>query len=120
MVQPYSDDLREAAIARVEAGESCRAVARDLRVAASSVIKWVQLYRATGSVTPRKMGGHVPPKIRGSHEEWLRARITNDSDFTLRGLVAELDERGLKVDYRTVWKFVHAQGLSHKKNRNSG
>jgi putative transposase len=31
--------------------------------------------------------------------------------ITLRGLVAELS-RGLKVDYRSVWKFVHAETLS--------
>src|SRR5258708_7030403 len=37
--------------------------------------------------------------------------------FTLRGLVAELAERGLKVDYRAVWNFVHAEKLSFKKNR---
>jgi len=39
------------------------------------------------------------------------------SDFTLRGLVAELAGRGLKVDYRSVWEFVHAEKLSFKKNR---
>jgi putative transposase len=37
--------------------------------------------------------------------------------FTLRGLVAELAERGLKVDYRVVWAFVHAEKLNHKKRR---
>jgi hypothetical protein len=35
--------------------------------------------------------------------------------FTLRGLVAELAERGLDVDDRTVWNFVHREGLSFKK-----
>ena len=36
----------------------------------------------------------------------------------MRGLVAELGaERGLKVDYRTVWEFVHAEKLSYKKRR---
>jgi len=25
-------------------------------------------------------------------------------------------ERGLKVDYRSVWEFVHAEGLTYKKN----
>ena len=39
-----------------------------------------------------------------------------DSDFTVRGLVAELAERGLKVDYRTMWEFVHAEKLSLKKD----
>jgi putative transposase len=37
-------------------------------------------------------------------------------DFTLKGLVAELAERGLQVDYRSVWEFVHAQNLTFKKN----
>jgi transposase len=36
-------------------------------------------------------------------------------DFTLRGLVVELAQRGLKVDYRTVWNFVHSEKLSLKK-----
>jgi putative transposase len=37
------------------------------------------------------------------------------ADFTVRRLVAELAERGLKVDYRTMWEFVHAEKLSYKK-----
>jgi hypothetical protein len=28
------------------------------------------------------------------------------------GLVAELAERGLKVDYRSIWGFVHAERLA--------
>ena len=31
-------------------------------------------------------------------------------------LVAELAERGLKVDYRSVWEFVRAEKLSFKKS----
>ena len=33
----------------------------------------------------------------------------------MRGLVAELAERGLKVDYRSVWNFVHARSSASKK-----
>jgi transposase len=33
----------------------------------------------------------------------------------LAAWVAELAERGLRVDYRTMWKFAHVQGLSFKK-----
>src|SRR5258707_11103419 len=47
----------------------------------------------------------------------LTLERTKAKDFTLRGLVAELAERGLKVDYRAVWNFVHAEKLSFKKNR---
>ena len=57
---------------------------------------------------------HKPKAISGEHRLWLLQRI-KDGDFTLRGLVAELAERGLKVDYRSVWEFVHAEKLSFKK-----
>ena len=53
---------------------------------------------------------------QGADADWLRARLAEDA-FTLRGLVAELAERGLKVDDRTMWAFAHAEGLSFKKNR---
>ena len=70
----------------------------------------------TGSVAPGQIGGHKPKKIAGPHRDWLVGRC-RERDFTLRGLVAELAERGLKVDYRSVWEFVHAEKLSHKKRR---
>jgi len=35
----------------------------------------------------------------------------------LQGLASELEGRGLKVDYKTVWKFVHREDLSFKKKR---
>ncbi len=40
-----------------------------------------------------------------------------EAPFTLRGLVAELADRGLRADCHTMWNFVHAEGLSFKKNR---
>ena len=113
MTKPYSIDLRERAVARVVAGESVRAVAAVLKISASSVVKWAQRERATGSVAPGQMGGHRPRVLVGDHRTWLLERAK--SDFTLRGLVAELAERGVTVDYRTVWKFVHAERLSFKK-----
>ncbi len=47
----------------------------------------------------------------------LAAGAVPRAGFTLRGLVAELAEQGMQVDYRTVWEFVHAEGLTHKKRR---
>ena len=116
MTRPLSTDIRERAMARLDAGETVRAIAEALSVAPSSVVKWSERRRETGSVTPGKIGGHVPRKIKGAEADWLRARMAEGA-FTLRGLVAELAERGLKVDYRTMWAFAHAEGLSFKKNR---
>jgi putative transposase len=85
-------------------------------VAISTVIKWVRRFRATGRVDPGKMGGNRPKKLSGAWRQWLVERCRG-GDFTLRGLVAELAERGLKVDYRSVWESVHAEKLSYKKRR---
>lgn len=114
MTRPYSMDLRDRAVGRVLAGESVRAVASALSISAATVVRWSQRYRKTGSAEPGKVGGHRRGILSG-HRDWLLAR-TNE-DFTLRGLVAELIDRGVKVDYVQVWRFVHAEGLSFKKKR---
>lgn len=118
MARPYSMDLRERAVARVKAGESVRVVAQALSLSPSSVVKWSQRLRATGSAAAGKMGGHRPRLLVGEYATFLRERIAQGA-FTLRGLVAELAGRGLEADYRTVWSFVHREGLSFKKNRSA-
>ena len=116
MGKPYSIDLRERVVGAVEnSGMSCHRAAAQFGVGVSTAINWVRRLRETGSVAPGQMGGHKPRSISGEHRSWLLERMKQD--FTLRGLVAELAEHGLKVDYRTVWSFVHAEKLSFKKNR---
>jgi putative transposase len=116
MGRPCSSDLRERVIAAVEVeGMSRNQAAARFGVAPSSAIKWVARFRATGSAAPAKMGGHKKRTLRGEHADWLIARC-RDRDFTISQLVGELLEvRGLKVDRRSVWEFLHAQGLSFKK-----
>jgi transposase len=117
MGKPYSLDFRKRVVAAVETGGlSCNQAAKQFGIGISTAIGWVRRLRSTGSVAPGKMGGHKPRAISGEHHVWLLQRI-KDRDFTLRGLVAELAERGLKVDYRSVWEFVHAEKLSFKKKR---
>jgi putative transposase len=117
MAKPYSMDLRERVIDAVERGGlSCNQAAARFEVAVSTAIDWVNRYRATGSVAPGQMGGHRPKKLVGEYRDWLVQRC-RERDFTLRGLVGELAERGLSVDYRVVWAFVHEEKLSYKKRR---
>ena len=116
MAKPYSIDLRERAVAAVlQGGLSRHQAAAQFGLGVSSVIKWVRRFQQTGSVAPGQMGGHKPKAIAGEHQAFLSQRI-RERDFTLRGLVAELAERGLEVDYHSVWNFVHAEKLSFKKN----
>ena len=116
MGRPYSNDLRERVVAAVEGGFSCHQAAARFGIGISTAINWVRRFRETGSFAPGKMGGHKPKAIAGDHRVWLIARC-GDKDFTLRGLVEELAMRGLTVDYRSVWNFVHEENLSYKKKR---
>ena len=116
MGRAYSMDLRERVVAAVaQEGLSRRQAAARFGVSDSTAINWLKRVATTGSVAPGQIGGHKPKKIAGQHRDWLWGG--QGRDFTLRGLVAELAERGLKVDYRSVWEFVHAEKLSHKKRR---
>lgn len=113
----YSMDLRERVVFAVKTdGLSRRAAAARFGVSYSAAIEWLKRLEQTGSVEPRQVGGYKPKKISGAWRDWLVERC-REKDFTLRGLVVELGERGLKVDYRSVWEFVHAEKLSHKKRR---
>jgi putative transposase len=117
MGKPYSNDLRERVVgAVVRGGMSCHRAALAFEVGVSTAIRWVRRFRETGSAAPGKIGGYKPKAISGEHRIFLLER-TKVGDFTLRGLVADLAERGLKVDYRSVWNFVHEEKLSFKKNR---
>jgi putative transposase len=116
MTAPYSMDLRERAMARKAAGETNRVIAAALSISPSCVSKWTQRRQQTGSLAPAQIGGYKPRTLTGDCTQWLRERIAS-GPFTLRGLAAELAERGIKTHPRAVWVFVHAEGLSFKKNR---
>jgi putative transposase len=117
MARPYSIDLRERVVRAVEEeGLSRNKAASRFGIGIKTAIDWVRLYRETGSVAAKPMGGCRPRKIVGQYRDWLLERCQS-RDFTLRGLVSELAERGLQVDYRTVWDFVHSEKLTYKKRR---
>jgi transposase len=114
MARPYSLDLRERVVAAVAAGASCREAAKTFQVSVATVVKWSQRFRATGSAAAKPMGGVRRDSLR-AQREWLLARISSAPDVTLRGLVAELAERGVKSSYYAVWLFFARHGISFKK-----
>src|SRR6266849_2280757 len=114
MARAYSLDLRERVVGAVSAGESCRAVARTFKVSVASVVKWSQRFRATGSAAARPVGGNRP-YVLSSERDWLLKRLAEQPDVTLRALLAELAERGIKVSYYAVWHFFEHEGISFKK-----
>jgi putative transposase len=117
MARPYSMDLRERVVQAVEVeGLSRRQAADRFEIGVKTAIDWVRRFRETGSMAAKPMGGCRPKKIVGEYRDWLLERCRGQ-EFTLRGLVDELAERGLQVDYKTVWEFVHSEQLTYKKRR---
>ncbi len=115
MVRAYSLDLRERVVAAIAAGESCRAVAERFSVSVSSVVKWAQRQRATGSAAALPMGGRRPFAL-ADERDWVLQRLAEAPDITLRALAADLAERGVVVSYFAVWHFCAREGLTFKKN----
>jgi putative transposase len=115
MTRPLSNDLRERVVSAVLGGESCRLVAERFGVAASSVVKWSQRYRTTGSVRPGKMGGHRKPLLN-PHRAFIMERLKQMPHLTLHGLKDELAARGVNVSHNAVWLFLRREGLRFKKN----
>ena len=85
MQEPCPDDLRMIAVQKVLAGESRRSVAKQLRVATSTVTGWFQRYSGTGSAGPSPMGGRRKPKLEG-HRTWILDRIEACPATALAGL----------------------------------
>ncbi len=52
MTQPYSEVSREQALARAEAGETIRMIARAWAISQSCVSKWRKLKLETGTLSP--------------------------------------------------------------------
>ncbi|MFN7332678.1 MAG: transposase [Alphaproteobacteria bacterium] len=89
--RPYSEDLRERAVQRAEAGEPIRSITAALQISLSCVSKWRKRQLETGALMPGQMGGHNPRTLSGECADWLQALIAT-GPFTTRGLMAELKQ----------------------------
>jgi transposase len=114
MTRPYSNDLRERVVWAVRCGDTCRVVAARFGVSVSSVVRWSQRHRATGSVTPGKMGGHRR-RVLEPHRDFIAERLEQTPHLTLHRLKDELAARGVIVSHTAVWRFLRREGFSFKK-----
>lgn len=114
MVRPYSLDLRDRVVRRVEAGHPVREVASVFAVSVASVVRWSRRHRQTGSAAALPMGSRMARSLAGQRD-WMLARLVAKPDLTLRELVAELEARSVKTSYGSVWRLLRDEGLSFKK-----
>jgi transposase len=117
MARPYSLDLRERVVTLVADGMSCRDVAELTNIVASTVVKWAQRQRQTGSAAAKAMGGKRPYLLE-AHRDWLLQRLLEKPDLTLHALRAELmEQRSIVISCDTLWRFLKREGISFKKKR---
>lgn len=115
MARPLSQDLRQRIAAALHSGETTRSAAKRFGVSVASAVRTGQKWRAGRDLEPGKMGGHRRPILCGETADWIRARLAEKNDLTMRGLAAELAERGVVVAHDTVWRFVRSLDLTFKK-----
>ena len=84
-------------------------------VAPSSVVKWTQRARRTGSVAPDRMGGRRP-RLLEPHRDFILGRYRERPETTLYEMQeALLAERGVRVSHDTIWRFLRTERQSFKK-----
>lgn len=117
MARALSEDLRGRVIAAIEAGLSRRSAAERFGVSASSAIRWMAEYRASGASKPRPQGGDKRSRRMEAYADAILAAVRAKPDMTLvetaDWLAAEHD---LVVAPSSVWRFFDRHGLTFKKN----
>jgi transposase len=113
MPKAYSEDLRGRVVSRVEGGASRREAAEHFEIAASSAIKWMQLFETTGSYAAKPRGGSTSPLEK--HADWLLGIIAECPDLTLDEVVAAMRKRGLAGSRTAVWRFFDRRKITFKK-----
>jgi transposase len=115
MGEAYSEDLRERVVGAIEEGMSTGAAAKRFCVSKAAAGAWARLKRATGSVLPARQG-RPPGSVLDPHADFIFGVIADAPDTTLEELAERLArERGVKVGYTAVWKFLDRRGFTHKK-----
>ena len=117
MGHPLSCDLRDRALAAVDAGLSRRAAAERFRVSAASVIRWDQLRRVQGHARPRPQGGDKTSHRIEAQAEVILEAVRRQPDITLNELRTLLAGGGVSVAVSTLWRFFHRRGITLKKRR---
>jgi len=117
MTTPLSQDLRRRIVRAVETGSSIRQAAARYEVSPSSAIKLMQRLRETGSVKPKRIGGHQRPVLE-PHQDLLRSLVDAKSGITLAEIQGELRARGIVVQaLSTIHLMLRRMDLTHKKRR---
>ena len=117
MGKAYSQDLRWRVYGCVASGHSCRAAGRVFGVSASTAVRLVAQYRATGSLAPKRQG-RAPGTVGklAPHLGFLLEIVGSEPDITLAELARALaGTHGVRVERSSIHPALVRAGLSCKK-----
>ena len=118
-MKPYSQDLRERAIAAFEAGKSQAEVAAQFQIHKSTLEKWWYRWRDTGSCAalPAASG---PKRTLQAAEKLIREEVKKRPDATLDELCERVVEAaGLVASRSMMCRELQILNLPRKKSRST-
>jgi len=116
-MKPYSQDLRERAIAALEAGKTQAEVAAQFQIHKSTLEKWWYRWRDTGSCAalPAAAG---PKRTLQEAEKLIREEVKKQPDLTLEELCERVKAaQGLVVSPSMMCRELKILKLPRKKSR---
>jgi transposase len=115
-MKQYSADLRERLLGAIDAGLPAAEGARLFGVCPSTIRRWRQRQRATGSVVARPRPGRSP-RIGPAQATALRAQMAAHPDATLAMHCAKWEQQqGVRVSVATMSRVIRRLGITLKKS----
>src|ERR1700724_3751656 len=114
MAKPYSEDLRRRVVGAIEGGTTIPEAAEQCGVSISSVVRFLKLYRETGSLGSAKFGGCKDFAL-AAHEDLVRQLVAEQPDITLAELEDRLAKKKITVGKSSISRFLHHLKLPFKK-----
>ena len=114
---PYGYDaaLRDRVIKAYQACGSARSSGTRFDVGVATAIRWVRLWRETGS--PMDRPRRRKPSVLDPHIEWLLEVRRGEPDLTLQAIADRLrDEHRIGVDPAGLSRLFKKHGVTFKKN----
>lgn len=115
-MKPYSQDLRQRVMARLQVGDRVKVVAQRYNVDPRTVERWRVRQREEGHVRPHPIPGR-PRKLDAAQEQRLAEQSDQHADETLAQHTQRLaQEQQLQVSRQTVGRALLRQGRTRKKD----
>ena len=118
-MKPYSQDLRERAIAALEVGKTQAEVAMQFDIHKSTLEKWWYRWRDTGSCAALPV--HAGPKRKlQAAESTIRAEVKKHPDVSLAELCERVQEaKGIQASPSMMCRELQILNLPLKKSRST-